>query len=182
MLHNADCKDIKTEPPLLPLSGVELPRSANTANDARLDVSARSLWNPLERAFLDIRVFHPLAPSIVAHGTIAKMYRSHENEKKSVYNARVLQVERGTFTPVVFSTSGGMGIEAQKLFKRIAERTARKTGQSYSDAISFIRKRVRFDLLKTTIIALRGDRGRLIGATEDIVDLDINLEKEIFIR
>ena len=94
---------------------VQLPRSANTAVDARLDVSARSLWNPLERAFFDIRVFHPQAPSNVAHGTIPNMYRSHENEKKSAYNARVLEVERGTFTPVVFSTTGGMGMEANRL-------------------------------------------------------------------
>ena len=126
-------------------------------------------------------MFHPLAPSNVAHGAITNMYRSHENEKKSAYNSRVLEVERGTFTPVVFSTTGGMGMEAQALLKRIAERTERKTGQRYSDVMSFLRKRVRFDLLKTTIIALRGDRGKRVGAADNIADLDINLEREAFI-
>ena len=179
MLRNADCKDVTTEPALLPVNGVQLPKSTNTAADARLDVSARSLWNPLERAFLDIRVFHPLAPSNVAHGSIANMYRSHENEKKTSYNARVLEIERGTFTPVVFSTTGGMGIEASKLMKRIAERTERKTGQRYADIMSFIGKRIRFDLLKTTTIALRGERGRRVGQAKDIADLDLNIQRDI---
>ena len=52
-------------------------------------------------------------------------------------DAGVLEIERGTFTPVVFSTTGGMGIEASKLLKRIAERTERKTGQRYADVIVF---------------------------------------------
>ena len=30
MLRNADCKDVKTEPQLLPINGVQLPRSANS--------------------------------------------------------------------------------------------------------------------------------------------------------
>ena len=161
------------------MNGVQLPKSTNTAADARLDVSARSLWNPLERAFLEIRVFRPLAPSNVAHGSIAKMYRSHENEKKTSYNARVLEIERGTFTPVVFSTTGGIGIEASKLMKRIAERTERKTGQRYSDVMGFIRKHIRFDLLKTTTIALQREQGRRVFQAKDIADLDLNLQRDI---
>ena len=84
-------------------------------------------------------------------------------------------IEKATFTPIVFSTTGGMGQEAQTFFRRIAEKTSVRTGQKYSDVISFIRKRIRFDLLKTTIIALRGDRGKKMRA-EGVADLDINLE------
>ena len=79
---------------------------------------------------------------------------------------------------MVFSTTGGMGIEASKLMKRIAERTERKTGQRYADVMGFIRKRIRFDLLKTTTIALRGERGRRVGQAKDIADLDLNLERD----
>ena len=75
-----------------------------------------------------------------------------------MYNARVLEVERGTFTPLVFSTAGGMGQEAQKLVKRLAQRMETTTKQRYADAVSCIGKRLRFELLKTTVIALRGDR------------------------
>ena len=97
------------------------------------------------------------------------MYESHEKEKKRGYNARVIQIERGTFTPLVFSTSGGMGKEASKLVKRLAERMEFSTGQRYADAVGYIRKRVRFEILKTTVIALRGDRGAKLRSANNVV-------------
>ena len=179
LLQNAKCKDVVVEPTLLPLKGAQLPSGASTEDGARLDVSARSLWCPLERAFLDIRVFHALAPTNKARGTPAKMYAAHENEKKRKYNARVLQIEHGTFTPVVFSTTGGAGKEAQALLKRIAVLTANKTGQEYADVMNFVRRRVRFDLLRTTIIALRGSRKKKTPPADDIRDIDMNLIKRM---
>ena len=77
---------------------------------------------------------------------------------------------------MVFSTTGGMGIEASKLMKRIAEWTDRKTGQRYADIMGFIRKRIRFDLLRTTTIALREERGRRVCQAKDIADLVLNLQ------
>ena len=87
------------------------------------------------------------------------MYAFHERQKKNSYNQRVIQIEHGTFTPIVLSTTGGMGREAEAFFKKLGEKMSRKSGQRYSDSISFIRKRLRFDLLRTTIISLRGERG-----------------------
>ena len=127
---------------------------------------------------MDIRVFHAQAPSNRSLGSIDKMYKSHEKEKKNKYNQRVLQVERATFTPVVFSTTGGMGTEAKHLVKRLAERTSSKSGQSYADVVNFLRTRLRFDLLRTTIIALRGARGKKISPPRDIEELDLNLVQE----
>ena len=173
------CKDVVTEPPLLDLNGEVLTSGSNTTDNARLDVSCRSFWTPLERAFIDIRVFHPQAPTN-AMKTPPQMYIKHETEKKRMYNSRVLQVEKGTFTPIVFSTSGGMGLEAQRFFKRLAEKISRKTGQKYSEVITFIRRRLRFDLLKTTIIALRGHRGSHDRIPKKIEELDLNLMKEVY--
>ena len=39
------------------------------------------------------------------------MYRDHENENNNKYNDRDLQVEKATFTSLVFSTTGGIGNE-----------------------------------------------------------------------
>ena len=36
------------------------------------------------------------------------MYRLHEKAKKREYGARIREVERGAFTPLVLSTTGGM--------------------------------------------------------------------------
>ena len=84
------------------------------------------------------------------------MYKSHEEEKKQGYLPRVLQLEKGTFTPVVFSTSGGMGKEAVRLLWQMAERMSIKRGYNYSSVVSFLRRRFCFDLLKTCVMAMRG--------------------------
>ena len=106
------------------------------------------------------------------------MYKSHEEEKKQGYLPRVLQVEKGTFTPAVFSTSGGMGKEADRLLRRMAERMSIKRGENYSSVVSFLRRRFRFDLLKTCVIAMRGYKKpdpvlQTTAAKIDTLDLDL---------
>ena len=63
LLVSAGCRDVDTETLLLPTAGVTLPPGSNTADNARADVSARNIWNPFERALLDVRVYHAQAPS-----------------------------------------------------------------------------------------------------------------------
>ena len=40
---------------------------------------------------------------------------------KRHYNERINVVEYGTFTPLVFSSNGGMGRECQTVYKSLAE-------------------------------------------------------------
>ena len=87
---------------MLPVRGILLPNGTNVTDGAQLDVSARSFWTPLDRAFTDIRVLHPQAPSN-SKSSIKQMYHAHELEKKRAYNSRVLNVEKACFTPLVFS-------------------------------------------------------------------------------
>jgi len=94
--------------------------------------------------------------------SVTQMYKHHEYLKKRAYNARVIQVEKGTFTPLVFSTTGGMGTEAERFVKMMARKMTIKDHMSdYSTNMSFVRRRLRFDLLRTTLIALRGFRGKI---------------------
>ena len=104
------CKDVRIEPELLPVGNVVVD-SSNTAEKARLDVSAIGIWSPMERTFLDVRIVHPNSASY-RDKTIEKIYEMHEKEKKRSYNQRIMQVERATFTPLVFSTTGGMAPES----------------------------------------------------------------------
>ena len=48
-----------------------------------------------------------------------------------MYNDRIIQVEKSSFTPLVFSTSGGMGKEAETLHKRLVKLISEKRGTSY---------------------------------------------------
>ena len=47
-------------------------------------------------------------------------------KKKKKYNARVSNVENGTFTPLVFSLNGGMGRECKKLYSSLRIRITQK--------------------------------------------------------
>ena len=168
------CKDVKVEPELLPI-GSSSTRSTNLAEKARLDVSAIGVWSPMERTFLDVRVMHPNSPSY-ADKTPDQLYLQHEREKKRTYNDRILQVEKGSFSPLIFSTSGGMGPEATKYHKRIAELIATKKGEVYADVMNHVRTKIRFSLLKSTLIAVRGERGTRKRRVDTMMsDLSLNL-------
>ena len=167
------CKDVRTEPKLLPLTGETFKlKTTNTRPDARLDITARGVWNTVDKTFFDVRVFHDGNKS--NSGPIAKVFQKHEAEKKRTYNSRVLEVEKSTFTPLVFSTSGSMGKEAEAFHKRIATLISNKRGTPYSDTISHIRRKLRFSILRTTLAAIRGHRGRAVQWCDD-TNSDINL-------
>ena len=120
---------------------------------------------------------HAQAPSN-AKMTVKKMYEHHENRKKAEYNARVMEVEKGNFSPIVFNTIGGMGQEADRFIKRLAKKISSRKNTPYANVISFVRKRLRFDLVKTVLISLRGFRGKASYPADEIKELDIHLEKK----
>ena len=98
------CYDVAIEPTLQPLAGEELNRRANTAPDARLDVHCHGFWERQRAAFFDIRVCHPNADSYKELSP-KQIYKLHEDEKKRKYASRIIEVENGTFTPLVFTTT-----------------------------------------------------------------------------
>ena len=136
--------------------------SKNQSDGARADVSALGLWSPFSRAFLDIMVFNPLAKTNWAKD-ISDMYSSNEKKKRDDYNDRIIQIEKGTFTPLVFSCTGGAAPEAEKFIKQLAKKIALKRQEEYCNVVSFIRRRIRFDILKSCAIAFRGYRKPTLG-------------------
>jgi len=112
-----------------------LPRGANKAPDARLDIRAQGFWAREHSALFDVRVCHPNADSY-KNLTPEQIYKPHENDKKRLYSSRVLEVERGTFTPLVFTTTGGMSecqrYHSQRYHSRLAELLAAKKQESYA--------------------------------------------------
>ena len=53
-----------------------------------------------------------------------------------------------------------MGPESTRFHKRLAVLISAKRGEEYSHVMSHIRTRLRFAILKCTLFAIRGDRGR----------------------
>ena len=68
--------------------------------------------------------------------TPKQIYRLHENEKKSMYNQRVREIEQGTFTPLVFTTTGGKGEEFKRYHSQHAELISIKQGESYAKTMA----------------------------------------------
>lgn len=152
------CHNVAKEPPLQPLNGETFDRrSSNIQDNARLDIRARGFWNNAQDAFFDVRVFYPNAASNYS-ASLQSSYRKHEAAKKREYNQRVLEVEHGVFTPLVFTTTGGMGREATTFYKRLADMIAQKENKNYSTVMNWLRCRLSFATLRSAIMCIRGSR------------------------
>ena len=105
---------METEPLLQPLDNeVFNLQSTVTSREVRLDMKAGSFWTPGVTAFFDVCVTHVNSRSNQGNYT-ATIFKEQENEKKRKYNERVMDVEMGTFTPLlVFGTNKGMGLDCQ---------------------------------------------------------------------
>ena len=91
-----------------------------------------------------------------------------------MYNNRIINIERASFTPLVFSTTGGMAPECEKLNKRLAL-IASERNQPCSEVLCFFGTKLRFSLLKSVLVAVRGYRGKSVAHDTCISDIDFKL-------
>jgi hypothetical protein len=106
-LQREVCRDVVTEPALIPLDNEEI--IGTDADRAAPDVFSRGLWSTFERTFFDICVTHPNSPTYDKKD-MQQIYKVHEVRKMKKYNSRIIQVEKGTFTQrrlVVAGVGGG---------------------------------------------------------------------------
>ena len=169
------CTDVQIEPILQDITGEVLPAGTNLARDARLDVHARGLWERQKSTFVDVRICHPNAKSY-REMTPDEIYNKHETEKKRAYEKRVLEVEQASFTPLVFTTTGGMSKECKRFHSRLAELISIKKGETYSNTISWIRTKIAFSILRSALLCLRGSRSRKRAKNDLITDIDIEVD------
>ena len=167
------CNDVEIEPGLQIVTNKDTyPPSAIVTDDARLDVRARGFWRQGQNAFFDVCVTNPDCDSQIST-SMKSVLRKHETKKKRQYNRRVMEVEHGTLTPLIFTTSGVMGHECQKYHKSLADKLCNKRGEEYSDVMRYIRVKISFLVLKATLLCLRGSRS--MKKNEDDTSDDISL-------
>ena len=147
--------DAEIEPALQEIRGEVLNSGSNTSQDARLNVHSHGFWERQRSACFDIRVCHPNVESC-EEVTPKQIYRMHENENNRMYNQRVTDIEQGTFTLLVFTTTGGMGEECKKYHSRLAELIATKQGEKYSNTMAWIRAKISFSIIRSALLSLRG--------------------------
>ena len=85
-------------------------------------------------------------------------------------------MEQATFTPLVFSTTGGMAGECLKFHSRLAELVAAKKGEDYATTMTWIRAKVSFALLRSALVCLRGSR-TIRRARLEFEDTDLDIER-----
>ena len=90
----------------------------------------------------------------------------------------MIEVEKGSFIPLIFTTSGGTGPLCKRLIKKIATSISDYKNEKYDDVVYHLRVRMRFALLRSTLIALRGKRGKQIRNVETVEETSFNLIHE----
>jgi hypothetical protein len=174
------CKNVQSEPKLEPLDNeVFALLSANTSDEARLDIKAGGFWEKGVTAFFDVRVTHVNSNSY-QNDVTADIFRAQEDEKKRKYLQRIIEVEHGQFTPLVFGTNGGIGTECELFLKRLAGRVSKKQNESYSSVITWLRTKLSFEILKSVHLCIRGSRAPFRKpiyeeATDAVEDCALNI-------
>ena len=102
-------------------------------------------------------------------------YKLHEDEKQRKYASRIIEVENDTFTPLVFTTTGGMSQECQRCHSRLAELISSKKQEEYATTITWIRTKVSFAFLRTALVCLRATRSW--RRKTNVQENDIEIEK-----
>ena len=87
-----------------------------------------------------------------------RLFNDAEQQKIREYKARINQVEHADFTPLVFTTAGGMAPRMQLFLKRISLLMSEQQDLANSVVAGWLRCRFSFALLRTTLICLRGTR------------------------
>ena len=180
LLREAKCRNVYTEPSLLPTCEQMHPKGTITADGARLDIVATGLYGKNEKTFMDVRITHANAPSNLSI-PVDKLLLKNEAEKKTKYASRVINTERATFIPLVFTTAATTAPECNKFHKRVAELIANKRKEQYGKVLSYIRTRISFAMLKSIPVSIHGVRdkqGRKDGGTMCASDVAFGLIPE----
>ena len=80
-----------------------------------------------------------LTPKCNQGKATSTIFMEQEEEKKRKYQQRVLDVEMGSFSPLVFGTNGGTEADCNCFLKRLAQKLSEKNEEPYHITITWIR-------------------------------------------
>ena len=112
----------------------------------------------IRRIFLTYKRLIPSLILMLINHSMSSCYRRHEGEKRRVYEERVREIGHGTFTPLVFSSSGGMGPAARTFHERLAPKIADRRASNYSHTRNWDHSHLGFSILCSSIMCLKGAR------------------------
>ena len=88
-----------------------------------------------------------------------------------------LDVEEASFTPLVFTTTGGMAHrECLRCHSRLAELKSIKKGEDYAKTLTWIRRKVVFSIFRSALLWLRGPRSIIGGGPIMLKTFDVDVK------
>ena len=165
-LLNEVCADVSIEPRLVQVIE-DKTTSTNKEDAAILDIAARDFWRPSQRAFFDIRVFNANAQSNISR-IIGETFSHHEREKARQYSDRIVNVEHGSFTLLIFSTHGDYSQLTSRFIYQLAKLICQKRNNFFSESKSWLNSKLSNFVARLTILCIRGSRKIRLPNTEDI--------------
>ena len=131
------------------------------------------MWERGQHAFSDLRVFEPNACRY-RNKSLQQCHVINEQKKKQAYNERILQVDHRTFTLLGFSINDNMGRECQEFYSRLVQLISEKRDLPQWISSNWIRTKVCFGLLKSSLLCLRALRTVYRKAAEFETDADVS--------
>ena len=75
-----------------------------------------------------------------------------------IYSSSILNVEQGSFTPLAFLITGGMGRECSMFVKRLCQMISLKQKEERSIVTYGISCKISYVLLRSSLLCVRGSR------------------------
>ena len=89
-----------------------------------------------------------------------------------------MQIEHGSFMPLLVSATGRMSRECRKFYVRLLEILSEKRGVNYSTIATGIRRKIKFSLIKSIRFCTRGSRSTFsITRLEKSINEDAHTSK-----
>ena len=156
------CHNVTIEPTLQPVTR-ETFKLASTITDIR-HCSWWFLGWPFWKKRFSISEFSTHLLHLTPHPHPVPLATADMKKKnKEHIEQRIREIEHASFTPIVLSTTGGMGPIATTFYKRLADRLASKWNSSYSQTIGWLRCRLTF--FSPPLIHLMHQRSSFIKGT-----------------
>ena len=155
------CKDVQSEPHLIPLENEVLHlNTANRSEEPRLDIKAKWILGTWPNVILRYQSYACERHVKQKQEHQGNLQKSRTCQETRIHGSmeRVLEVERGTFTPLVMGTNEGMGDECSRFLSQLANKLAAKQNESYNTVIAWIRTKLSYEILRSAALCVRGSR------------------------
>ena len=167
------CTDVAIELVLQHLTGETLHhRTTSADNGARLDICARDVWG---KSVGEHHFWHKNVQSkctLILYQPPVSCYWHHEQAKRNNYVKRIHKVEWGSFTPLIFSVTGGASPLTTTFRKHLISLLAEKCDLNYSIMLGWLRAWLNFSLIRSAIMCICGSQSTVDKIrVESILDL-----------